>query len=843
MGIKNSKLNCASKKSREEPYRQVKKVDDKIKEENGDQVRNDKKNGEGKIVPEDNSSSKSPSKGQSVQERENQIQNGQVKAAKGDRNTSTKSSKSTTGKSAVKEKKATQEKESKQMYSDDKPFNFVKAIKTDYKSGSFQTSKEGSTEAKRDRTVDADETNPKSINNPAGSVDETELKQSYGPSPADGEDPASIGHSSLEKDCLPSMDSEDGPEGQGQDFADAYTTDHNEPQEKSKKIIPQSEDDEDPTESDDSDDDGDDGGDDSGEDDEEGGGGGTYNFGHVTSMIIGTGKIIDKETIVTSKASSRSKNSSKDKHRPKGKKRSKDRKKSEPGSKKSQGKTVNAATVRNLGIGKVTVQKETIIMEHPKSEPTKAEVKPPKPEPLWPGLPTTDMEELGKVTGSVGMIHGYKLTGSVFRVGKDKVLTAWHVVRGMICTDHHSKRLDYDRLADPSVFVDFGYEETYQTDNMKRFRVEPCIVYCNEKLDIGVLQLKHNDYGTAFPKPLTNFDKFTQEMHENYPIYLVGHTNALRKSMDFIMKYWHPFDHRIKELSEWYEDEFEFKHGYGFTGIKDQTRLHFQCSFRHGASGCPGFIVRSKGDIRVVTVLLRGFPDFYYFSNFTEEERDRVTTDKLIQQGSDMEAIWEDMKSKNWELYREIFCYHEYISHSEKNKPVDTPSEEKVLNFPQSPASTENEKKTENPGGAVTCIPRVASGQDPLVMLASGKSKTIPESGKVPTESTADTGEKQPEASSSTQEIPVEHEGVQSEGNNTCSTEGSRIFGERNNISVQALDDVQTVRSSGGDGSRGSTSSYNRQLSEVTTSAFESQCAEVRQQANSNKSASASKVW
>ncbi|XP_061169608.1 uncharacterized protein LOC133178966 [Saccostrea echinata] len=867
MGINNSKLNCASRKAREEPYRQV-KVDEKTKDENGDHLRTaDKKNGEnfvskknnsasknpkgdhlrtdkkngGDIVPKDNSASNP--KGQTVQEIENQVQNGQLKD---ERNTNTTNSKSTVGKLAVKEKEHIQKKESKEMYSDDepKPYDFVKAIKTDYVSGNFTPSKGGSTEVKkeRDRTVDKDETNPKSVNNQTGSSDETEIKQSYGPSLTDGEDPDSGDHSSLEKDCLPSLNSEDRREGLGEEFVDADHTEYNEQQEKSKKNTTLSKDDENTTESDDSDDDGDEDNDD---EEEEGGVPGNYNFGYVTNMIIGKGKIIDRETVVTSKTSSRSKNSSKAKHSSKGKNSSKGRKKFEKGSNKSKGKTVNAENVRNLGIGKVNVLKETTIVEHPKSVhvPTKAEKIMHKTEPLWPGLPVSDMDELRKVTFSVGMIHGFKLTGSVFRVGKDKIFTAWHVVRGIICVDNHSRRLDYKRLADPGVFVDFGYEETYQADCMNRFPVEPNVLYYNEKLDIAVLQLKQNTYGMPFPKALTNFDKFTQEMHENHPIYLVGHTNALRKSLDLVMKYWHPFDHRIKELSEWYENEFDFKHGYGFTGIKDKTRLLFQCQFRHGASGCPGFIVRSKGDIRVVTVLLRGFPDFYYFSNFTEEERLRVPIDKLIQQGSDMEAIWKDVESKNKELYREIFHYKDYISHSEKNQPVATPSEEKVLNFPQSPASTGNERKSESSGGAVTCIPRVASGKDPLVMLASGKSQAITGSDKVPTESTSDTGEKQPEATIHTQEIPVQHERVQTEENNTSSTVGSQLSGERNNTSEQTVDDAQTVRSSGGDGSRCSTSSFNRQMSEITTSAFESECAEIRQQANNSKSASASKVW
>lgn len=48
-------------------------------------------------------------------------------------------------------------------------------------------------------------------------------------------------------------------------------------------------------------------------------------------------------------------------------------------------------------------------------------------------IPSLDMKELISVEPSVGIIHGYNMNGTVFRVGKDKIMTAWHVVRGMLC--------------------------------------------------------------------------------------------------------------------------------------------------------------------------------------------------------------------------------------------------------------------------------------------------------------------------------------------------------------------------------------------------------------------------
>jgi hypothetical protein len=227
----------------------------------------------------------------------------------------------------------------------------------------------------------------------------------------------------------------------------------------------------------------------------------------------------------------------------------------------------------------------------------------------------------------------------------------------------------------------------------------------------------------SHPRPLTKFDKFTQEVHEKYSVYLIGHSNSLEKNVDHVLKYWHPFGHRIKELTEWSKNEFHSKH-HGYTGIKDETRLLFRCFFRHGASGCPGFLVRSEGDIRVVTVLLRGFPDFYYFDNFTEEERNRVPTEKLIQQGADIGAIMEDMEKRNKRLFREIFQFNDFIPHTEKHQPVDTSLDEKLTNFPPSPSSPETASNPTDSGGQVTCIPNVESAQDTQVILVSGKDKS-----------------------------------------------------------------------------------------------------------------------
>ena len=46
-----------------------------------------------------------------------------------------------------------------------------------------------------------------------------------------------------------------------------------------------------------------------------------------------------------------------------------------------------------------------------------------------PDIPVSHLKAITSVASSVGMICGYQKTGTVFRVGSDKIMTAWHVVR------------------------------------------------------------------------------------------------------------------------------------------------------------------------------------------------------------------------------------------------------------------------------------------------------------------------------------------------------------------------------------------------------------------------------
>ena len=412
--------------------------------------------------------------------------------------------------------------------------------------------------------------------------------------------------------------------------------------------------------------------------------------------------------------------------------------------------------------------------------------------------------------------------------------------------DENRQPLNFERLAHPEVFVNFEFEERHQIGS-SQFSLEPKVLYHNEKLDIAVLQLKTN--GMTHPPPLIRFDEFTREIHEKDPIYLIGHSESKMKSMNCVLKYWEPFEHRINELTTWSEEEFDLKHGFGYTGIGKDNRLHFKCSFRHGASGCPGLLVRPGGEVTVVTVLLRGFPDFYYFDNFTDEERSRVPIGKLIQQGSNMKSIMDDMKTINEDLYEEIFFYEQkFIKES-----MGTSSGKEELKLKIKPGSS-NSAESKSP---VPCTPEVTSKQNAQILPSSqihshpvaenqanatGLRELDPSenSGEVQNKDGCPFGENTSPACSSSK--PTNKDRLQ---NPTSEGEGTGMQGctsDKADPSVSSSRQAALATVQPGKDESSPAPSTNSQESEAKISTSNSQCAESRHN-NSTKSANESKVW
>ena len=92
---------------------------------------------------------------------------------------------------------------------------------------------------------------------------------------------------------------------------------------------------------------------------------------------------------------------------------------------------------------------------------------------------------------------------------------------------------------------------------------------------------------------------------------------------------------------------------------KDDTltspdRFLFHCKSTKGASGAPR-VVSHEGGVIVVTMLICGYPDWYYDPAVDGSIRASIPPDSCIEQGTSMASIYQFMEELSPELCREIF--------------------------------------------------------------------------------------------------------------------------------------------------------------------------------------------
>ncbi|KAK3594206.1 hypothetical protein CHS0354_030638 [Potamilus streckersoni] len=270
-----------------------------------------------------------------------------------------------------------------------------------------------------------------------------------------------------------------------------------------------------------------------------------------------------------------------------------------------------------------------------------------------------------KIAESVGIIRSPSVTGTGFRVGESYIMTARHVVMDII--NSVPRRLEQpteDRvkiLEDPTVYIDFDYElpdgHSYTPEDRKthHFNFEPIICYENDVLDAVVLKLKHNNQapGFNFPPKLVNFAET-----ENASLYFVGHNRGKIKEFDRSTPKENLTGKMFKKLQHWsmqHQVGSQIKRP-GYTGADNGSKVLFDCTFNKGASGSPGFIV-SKHDHMpyVVTMLLRGYPDWLYDDTVPQEEKITIPKEYIFEQGVCLTEICYDMRFRDPGLAEDIF--------------------------------------------------------------------------------------------------------------------------------------------------------------------------------------------
>ncbi|VDI48070.1 Hypothetical predicted protein [Mytilus galloprovincialis] len=255
------------------------------------------------------------------------------------------------------------------------------------------------------------------------------------------------------------------------------------------------------------------------------------------------------------------------------------------------------------------------------------------------------MKILSDVAKSVGHIIGPKESGTCWRVGNDKIITAAHVVVDNIWDDMNG--ILFEPLLG-QFRVDFDY---ISQQSSSQFKVIPKVLLIDKSLDVAVLQLKP-DEKKPFPPPLKMFHVLNSEKDGDKQIYLISHNQSKKKEVNSGIGIWKPTEKRLLDLEKFCQQYGEEN---GYIGLERKDRLVIQCDFVGGASGSPGIVILNNVAY-VVLVYIRGFPSFYHNELFSEEQKRTFPRDKLFQHGVNIGNLFANMSSGTYIVLRnEIF--------------------------------------------------------------------------------------------------------------------------------------------------------------------------------------------
>ena len=224
--------------------------------------------------------------------------------------------------------------------------------------------------------------------------------------------------------------------------------------------------------------------------------------------------------------------------------------------------------------------------------------------------------------------------------------------------------LNYETLK--SVKIKFDYTGSGDCDESNIFEVEPEEpLYHDETLDTAILRLKPNGKVVTFPPPFRRLNHFLiPAENEDLTIYLIGHADGSPQCVNLEVGLWNPTEERMQSLETFCRDKgYEYE---GYAELDKTERLLVKCEFEHGTSGCPGVVVLGDNQPYLVTMFLKGFPDFYYSRLFKGEEKKMFPKSKLFQQGVNIRAIYEDLKKNPMyaDIFEDIFIKHSTSEHT-----------------------------------------------------------------------------------------------------------------------------------------------------------------------------------
>lgn len=216
----------------------------------------------------------------------------------------------------------------------------------------------------------------------------------------------------------------------------------------------------------------------------------------------------------------------------------------------------------------------------------------------------------------------------------------------------------YARLQDSRVYAAFDHTTDGQISDRQKFFFKGVVHFHDDETDTAVLELKEKK-GTPMPLSFTFFS--FPKMNSRFSF--IGHSDGRRMEInhvDRIIDMTNTDTHRsideLKKLSWQHANrDCEFP---PHDILANTHRYLFHCKLSKGASGSPGAVVLEDGRVVVVTMLLHGYPDWYYDLSVTEELKTTWPKECCVEQGVNLKSVYERMLSENASLCHEIFSSH-----------------------------------------------------------------------------------------------------------------------------------------------------------------------------------------
>ncbi|XP_053391286.1 uncharacterized protein LOC128554082 [Mercenaria mercenaria] len=259
----------------------------------------------------------------------------------------------------------------------------------------------------------------------------------------------------------------------------------------------------------------------------------------------------------------------------------------------------------------------------------------------------TLMELEAKVKASLSVckifypIVGGSTTASGFRVGSRYIMTAAHV------TNNFQKGL---QNSDTYVIFNYKYDGIYKRKD--KYLIKE-VVYSNDETDIAVVELL--DHQRVMPPHVTSFCSPVLDRS----FHLIGHSKGNVMETNLVTKIIDKDDPKIKFcLDQLQRMSCQHTGGKGYDtppndSVHNPYRFLFQCKFTKGASGSPGIVLVGK-TIYVTTVLLHGYPDWYYDPTM-EVYKNNWLDEHCVQQGVNIMSVCEMMRATHPSLCQDIF--------------------------------------------------------------------------------------------------------------------------------------------------------------------------------------------